>query len=199
MWTHGLSDKDHNYGIPIYIPEIRLGNWDTYRFNRKYDSDFSNFTVDKTVRLHKRAIHRLSEIVDELHKKGYKKVVLAGQSAGAWLSLKLSTKKPIYAVIGTAAATFGYKRYRYKNASSVRGFIKQSKAQKILLFYFAKDKYNPNPEKIMRKAHKVANKYGIELITYGLEHSHIEGHGAANTHRFADNHKDMILNFLDTK
>src|SRR5262249_20179988 len=99
IWNHGKATLADASEQPIngYTAVLRDAGWDVFRLNRKrmgdteYDSEVA-----------------LGEAVDKLHHDGYGKVVLAGQSFGAWTSIRVGAKHAdLHAIVATAPAAHG--------------------------------------------------------------------------------------------
>jgi pimeloyl-ACP methyl ester carboxylesterase len=78
VWNHGRSlvVEDSESPTPPFLRMLREGGWDVLRFDRPRDGD----SLTESTR-------HLVDHVAELKHKGYRRVVLAGQSFGAFLAL----------------------------------------------------------------------------------------------------------------
>src|SRR5438874_9805019 len=78
VWSHGrsINAEDSQSPTPSYLRALRDNGWDALRFDRASRGDT---LTDSTA--------HLVDHVNELKRKGYKQVVLAGQSFGAFLAL----------------------------------------------------------------------------------------------------------------
>jgi pimeloyl-ACP methyl ester carboxylesterase len=78
VWNHGRSidAEDHESPTPLYLRVLRDSGWDVLRFDRLRDGDTLS-----------RSTERLVDIAAGLKRRGYRHVVLAGQSFGAFLAL----------------------------------------------------------------------------------------------------------------
>src|SRR5947209_4442205 len=78
VWSHGrsINAEDSQSPTPAYLEALRNDGWDVMRFDRLSRGDT---LTDST--------KRLIEHTAQLKRNGYKQVVLAGQSFGAFLSL----------------------------------------------------------------------------------------------------------------
>src|SRR5262249_59582764 len=91
---------------------------------------------------------RLVDHVGSLKQKGYKRVVLAGQSFGAFLSLMAAdASSEIDAVVATAPAAYGsfddfYDSWRL-NATRLYPLLEQVKHPRVMMFYFNGIDLNP--------------------------------------------------------
>src|SRR5947199_2308689 len=94
VWSHGrsINSEDSQSPTPVYLKSLRDDGWDVMRFNRLARVDSLG---DST--------KRLLEHITELKQRGYKRVVLAGQSFGAFLSLMAAdATSEVDGVIATA-------------------------------------------------------------------------------------------------
>jgi pimeloyl-ACP methyl ester carboxylesterase len=99
VWSHGrsINSEDSQSPTPVYLKSLREDGWDVLRFNRLAKVD----SLGESTR-------HLVDHVAELKQRGYKRVVLAGQSFGGFLSLMAADATPeVDAVIATAPAAFG--------------------------------------------------------------------------------------------
>src|SRR5690242_4775177 len=78
VWSHGrsITTEDSLSPTPAYLRALREGGWDVMRFDRLAQGDT---LTDSTA--------KLVDYTTQLKKKGYKQVILAGQSFGAFLAL----------------------------------------------------------------------------------------------------------------
>src|SRR5215471_17275067 len=99
VWNHGrsINAEDSESPTPPYLRVLRNARWDVFRFNRLRDGD----TLTASAR-------RLVELVSQLKHKGYHRIVLAGQSFGAFVALMAAgTSDDVDVVVATSPAAFG--------------------------------------------------------------------------------------------
>src|SRR5262249_61030644 len=99
VWSPGLSVGAGDAGAGSSPSSRGLGGagWDVFRFDGPRGGD----TLTASTR-------RLVEQVDELKRKGYHRIVLAGQSFGAFLALMAAdASEGVDAVVATSPAAFG--------------------------------------------------------------------------------------------
>src|SRR5207245_473351 len=139
VWNHGrsLSVEDSQSSAPPYLRVLRDSGWDVLRFDRVRDGD----TLTDSAR-------RLVEHVVQLKRKGYRRIVLAGQSFGAFLALMAAdASDDVDAVVATAPAAFGsfdefYDSWRL-NATRLYPLLERVKRARGMLFYFHGDDFDP--------------------------------------------------------
>ena len=99
VWSHGrsITVEDSESATPPFLRVLRDGGWDVLRFDRLREGD----TLSDSTR-------RLVDHVARLKHKGYRRIVLAGQSFGAFLALMAAdVSEDVDAVVATAPAAFG--------------------------------------------------------------------------------------------
>ena len=139
IWSHGRSvdAEDSRAPTPPYIEDFRQRNWDAFRLNRLRHSD--------TLAAGAAALARAAR---HFKQQGYRRVVLAGQSFGAFISLMAAdASDSIDAVIATAPAAFGpidgpNAHYRL-NASRLYPLLERLRHARTMLFYFQDDAFDP--------------------------------------------------------
>jgi hypothetical protein len=85
IWSHGRSrQKECSLApTPDYIGVFRAAGWDTFRLNRPRSADTQAASGAA-----------LADAADALKHRGYRRVVLAGQSFGAFISLIAAGRNP---------------------------------------------------------------------------------------------------------
>src|SRR3984893_384391 len=139
VWNHGraITTEDSDSPTPPYLRVLRDAGWDVLRFNRPRDGD----TLTASTR-------RLAELVGQLKRKGYRRIVLAGQSFGAFLALMAAdASDDVDAVVATAPAAFGnfdefYDSWRL-NATRLYPLLEGVKRARVMLFFFHGDDFDP--------------------------------------------------------
>jgi dienelactone hydrolase len=139
VWSHGrsLEAEDSLAPTPDYILAFQSAGWDTYRFNRLRTADDLAKSGDA-----------LAHEADALKQQGYRRVVLAGQSFGAFISLiAAEDTSAIDAVIATAPAAYGSREsnpYGYQlNAKALYHLLGGVRSARVALFFFADDIFDP--------------------------------------------------------
>jgi len=188
IWSHGrsLTEEDSKSPTPGYIETFRLQRWDAFRFNRARDNDSL-----------RAGAHALAWFAAILKARGYRTVVFAGQSYGAFMSLMAADiSNDVNAVIAVAPAAFGPVGENAKmgalNASRLYPLLEHVRRANIMLFYFQDDIYDPGgrgqrSEQILserQKAHLVVDR------PIGLE-----THWAGSTKEFATRFGSCIVDF----
>lgn len=139
VWSHGRSvwSEDSEAPSPLYLATLREAGFDVLRFNRMRRSD----TLEASAA-------QLARETQELRRRGYRRVVLAGQSFGAFLSLMAAGRTDaVDAVIATAPAAYGSftespETWRL-NADAFYPLLEQVRTARVFLAFFHGDGFDP--------------------------------------------------------
>jgi dienelactone hydrolase len=192
IWNHGrsVSVEDSLSPTPYYMSVLRDAGWDTYRFNRLRDGD----TLPDSTRALVAEVH-------ELKQRGYGRVVLAGQSFGAFLSLMAAdATDEVYAVVATAPAAFGsfsefYDSWR-ANATRLYPLLEKVRSARVMLFYFHGDDFDPGGRGERSRAILTAAKVPHMVID---QPAFLTGHWAAGTGLFVRRFGGCIRDFIEAE
>ena len=190
VWNHGrsINVEDSESPTPPYLRVLRDAGWDVFRFNRLRDGD----TLTASTR-------RLVDQVGQLKRKGYHRLVLAGQSFGAFLVLMAAdNSEDVDAVIATAPAAFGsfdefYDSWRL-NATRLYPLLERIKRARVMLFYFHGDDFDPGGRGERSRAILSARQIGYSVID---QPAFLAGHWASSTGLFLRRFGSCIRDFVD--
>jgi dienelactone hydrolase len=190
VWNHGrsINTEDSDSPTPPYLRVLRDAGWDVMRFNRPRDGD--TLTV---------STRRLVELVGQLKRKGYRRIVLAGQSFGAFLALMAAdASEDVDAVVATAPAAFGnfdefYDSWRL-NATRLYPLLERVKRARVMLFYFHGDDFDPGGRGEHSREILAGRQIGYSVID---QPAFLAGHWASSTGLFLRRFGGCIRDFLD--
>jgi pimeloyl-ACP methyl ester carboxylesterase len=139
IWSHGRSLQKECSLVPTpdYISAFRAAGWDTFRLNRPSIID----TLPDSAAT-------LAQEAEGLKHRGYRRVVLAGQSFGGFISLIAAGRSDaIDAVIATAPAAYGSAQsnpFGYGlNATRLYDLLGAIRHARVALFFFDGDIFDP--------------------------------------------------------
>ena len=192
VWNHGrsINTEDSDSPTPPYLRVLRDAGWDVLRFNRPRDGD----TLTASTR-------RLVELVAQLKRKGYRRIVLAGQSFGAFLALMAAdSSDDVDAIVATAPAAFGnfdefYDSWRL-NATRLYPLLERVKRARVMLFYFHGDDFDPGGRGEHSRAILAGRQIGYSVID---QPAFLAGHWASSTGLFLRRFGNCIRDFLDAE
>lgn len=176
IWNHGVNFLYGTEGadapLPVFLRLFRSSGWDVFRLLRPRMAEEQRFSSAQIVK----TAHRLKQ-------QGYRRIVLAGQSGGAWLSLMAAGRSDdIHAVIADAPAWYGTDHPTYlMNGFVLLDYIDAIRRGRIMIGYFKDDPYDPGGR---------AKKSAELLAAHGVPHIVLDrppgfsGHFSGNTGRF---------------
>lgn len=189
VWSHGyMEGVDATTSAPQpHVGRFTALGYDLYRFDREFIRDWPG---DATA---------LANAVRQAKSVGYRRVVLAGQSAGAWVSMAATMRgAPVDGVISVAAAHHGYvskmqdtSRARSEWQQVVRGI---KPGPRLVVVNFAKDDYDVGGR--MDDAKTAFAAGGVDAVVIA-EPAGFSGHGAANAPAFSGKFGACIVAFIE--
>ncbi|BAI72215.1 hypothetical protein AZL_015770 [Azospirillum sp. B510] len=190
VWSHGRSveSEDSEAPTPLYMKALRDAGWDVYRLDRMRVSD--------TLPNSSRALAGYSEA---LKAKGYRRVALAGQSFGAFISLIAAGQtNAVDAVIATAPAAYGnftesFDSYR-ENAAQLWPILREVRRARVMMVFFHGDDFDPGGR--AEPARGILAQRGLSSLIID-QPALLTGHGAANTGLFVRRFGACIVRFAE--
>ena len=190
VWSHGrsITTEDSKSPTPAYLQALREDGWDVMRFNRLSRGD----TLTDSTR-------RLVDYTASLKKRGYKQVVLAGQSFGAFLALMAADASPqVDAVVATAPAAYGsfdefYDSWRL-NATKLYPLIEQVQRARVMVFYFHGDNFDPGGRGDRSREILAGRGLGYAVVD---QPAYLTTHWAASSGLFLRRFGDCIRDFAN--
>ena len=185
IWSHGrsLTQEDATSATPSYIDALRNQGWDAFRFNRLR-------AVDDL----ERSPTGLAKAAHQFKLQGYRRVVLAGQSFGAIISLIAADRSDdVDAVVATAPAAYPpWGAWRQFNALKLYATLDQIRHARIMLFFFRDDAFDPGG-----RAPRSAEILEYQDLPYLIidRPAGLATHWAAGTDQFAAGFGDCITAF----
>jgi alpha-beta hydrolase superfamily lysophospholipase len=190
VWNHGrsLDNEDYTAPTPPYLRVLRDSGWDVLRFDRLRAGD----TLSASSR-------RLVDIVADLKQRGYRRVVLAGQSFGAFLALMAADDSDaVDAVVATAPAAFGdfeeyYDTWRL-NATRLYPLLEHLRRARVMLFFFHGDDFDPGGRGVEARSILARRGVGFAVVD---QPAYLTGHWISSSGAFLRRFGDCIAKFVD--
>jgi pimeloyl-ACP methyl ester carboxylesterase len=192
VWSHGRSidTEDSRSPAPAYLRTLRDNGWDVMRFDRLSRGDTLN---DGT--------RRLVDYAGELKHKGYKQVLLAGQSFGAFLALMAAdASADVDAVVATAPAAYGsfddfFDSWRL-NATKLYPLLEHVKRARVMVFYFHGDDFDPGGRGERSREILAERGLGYAIVD---QPAFLTGHWASSSGLFLRRFGGCIRDFADNE
>src|SRR5437588_4025220 len=190
VWSHGrsINAEDSESPTPAYLTALREDGWDVMRFDRMSHGD----TLSDSTK-------RLVDFTASLKRQGYKQVVLAGQSFGAFLSLMAAdATSDVDAVIATAPAAYGsfddfYDSWKL-NATKLYPLLEQVKRARVMVFYFHGDDFDPGGRGERSREILSARGLGYAVVD---QPAFMTGHWASSSGLFLRRYGSCIRDFAE--
>jgi len=189
VWSHGyMAGKSSTDSAPqAWIGRFTQLGYDLYRFDREWITDWAS---DATA---------LADAVSMARQMGYRRILLAGQSAGAWVSLAaLARGAAVDGVISIAAAHHGTieKMRDITRARSewqhVMGGIRRG--PRVVLVNFAEDAYDVGGR--MGDARSTLANSGVDAVVIDGP-AGFKGHNAGSDFAFARKFGPCLQAFIE--
>jgi len=189
IYSHGLAAvSEASPELPYVLDPLQESGWDVFRLQRRWAGE----TLPSSTAALYAALRRLRG-------EGYARIVLAGQSFGAWISLAAaSSDEQVHAIVALAPAAFGTREsspHWMRNAAGLYELAEVVKAERTLIFLFEGDDYDPGErgdrlrgifERRSIIAHVIDRPFGLA------------GHGVGLTRGFARRFASCLRDFLET-
>src|SRR5712691_718143 len=190
VWSHGrsINAEDSQSPTPSYLRALRDNGWEVLRFDRASRGDT---LTDST--------GHLVDYVSQLKQKGYKQVVLSGQSFGAFLSLMAAdASAEVDAVIATAPAAYGsfddfFDSWKL-NATKLYPLLEQVKRARVMVFYFHGDDFDPGGRGERSREILSARGLGYAVVD---QPAFLTGHWASSSGLFLRRYGSCISDFAE--
>lgn len=184
----GAAGDSFHLAPPAYVRKFHGAGWDLFKLNRKWAADNESSAIA--------AVH--AEIA-RLRTEGYRRIVLAGQSYGAWLSVLAATRDgDLHAIIATAPGT-GYGGVSVDgtalNAQKLVDFSSDLKPVRAAMFFFDGD---PRDVAWLKRGERVRQALEKRQVPNFIvdRPPHFSGHGGANGGLFALRYGDCLTAFV---
>jgi len=189
VWSHGYSaGRNATESAPqAWVGRFTRLGYDLYRFDREWITDWAS---DATA---------LADAVAKARAMGYRRIILAGQSAGAWVSLAaLQRGAAVDGVISIAAAHHGTvdKMRDPTRARSEWQHVLQGirRGPRLVVVNFAGDAYDVGGR--MDDARSILTKNGVDAEIIDAPEG-FKGHGAADA-SFSRKFGPCFADFIET-
>lgn len=190
VWSHGyMAGKNSTESAPqTWIGHFTRLGYDLYRFDREWITDWAS---DATA---------LADAVTKAKAMGYRRIILAGQSAGAWVSLAaLQRGAAVDGVISISAAHHGTvdKMRDLTRARSEWQHVLEGikRGPRLIVVNFAEDAYDVGGR--MNDARSILAKNGVDAEIIDAPEG-FKGHGAAAASTFARKFGACFATFIET-
>lgn len=192
IWNHGrhnIQGSSESPAPPIAAYFSQSG-WDVFAMRRIAYAD----RADEARRF-------LIGYVEELRGRGYRRFILMGQSAGAWMSLQVAgNRDDIEGVVALAPACCGRRGESSifdNNADELYPLLRRMTKTKVTIAFFAQDEYDPGGRGA-RSVRILAERQVPHYIINEPQFAYMTGHGAGQSYYFSRRFGACIYRFIET-
>jgi pimeloyl-ACP methyl ester carboxylesterase len=194
VWSHGYGGAavDHRRrAIPGVAAMLNDAGYDVFRFDRDPAED--NLGVSLPI---------LSRALPLLRQAGYRRIVLAGQSRGAWQSVLAAAERPelVHAVLAFAPAAHGEVRLPNNHGAAIEDFRRllaglPATGPRLGVAVFDRDPFDPDPAGRAALVAEAAMARRAPTLVLHPE-APVEGHEGGNDWRFTRGHAPCLLTLV---
>lgn len=192
IWAHGRAAGGQDSRFTQPQPHVRAFNntgYDVIRFDRAPETDETDA-----------AAAWLRDAIRELRARGYRRIVVGGQSRGGWNALQaLAEPGLVDAVVAIAPAAHGARgspawAWALEDLREVAERARD-RAARVIVATFAGDEFDPDPEGRAAIFHDLAQRVGGLLFLDRPPEVH--GHGGGADSRFTLRYGPCLLDFAE--
>lgn len=200
IWSHGYYGRGFDqtvFGAHGYINMFNMAGWDVLRFDRHSGDDGQYFTI----------LGRLQSTVLRSPEIGYRSIVLAGQSRGAWQSLEaLHNERAaanVAAVIAAAPARHGEWQRNNNLGAALDDWrrlltgIHENAATKVVVLVFNNDDFDPDPTRRAELARSILSQKRTPYLVIHETDPALSAHGAGGRPLFRERYGACLQSFIE--
>lgn len=143
IWAHGYGGAEEDqrgFALPGLISPLNETGFDIFRFDRHPGDDSIFVTLPRLVRA-----------LPALREAGYRRIILGGQSRGAWQSILAASERPDLVDVVLAAAPAAHGENQQYRALAIEDFRRvlsglDERRTRLLVMLFDRDEFDPGPE-----------------------------------------------------
>jgi hypothetical protein len=192
IWNHGISGTSPQYQVPpaLVMRLLQAKGWDVIKINR---NNLGETSAEASLR---RAVDRTLEEVKAQRQRGYRRIVLAGQSFGGYITLEAAeAEKDVFGVVAIAPGVVlrGGGSFGLDGAVTDR-LLQRIGAGRVAIVFPAADSTFGNVERGPSAVKILRSRVGPWLLLD--ETSGITGHGGATGGQFSLRYGTCLMKFL---
>lgn len=199
IWNHGVSGN-REQGMsppPAFLRRLAAAGWDIVRIKRDALQE-SNWTTGGL-----RHVARTIEEAESARAKGYKRIVLAGQSYGGAITLEAARRTSVYAIIPSAPGTgvalnqIGSAAQDSQGTRQLYESLAEGKFERAVpILPFADEFALSDPDR-GKRAREILTGRAIAFLPMDDAGSQLAGHGASSSALMDFAYGACVAAFLD--
>ena len=192
IWAHGYggAEEDHRgHALPGLVSPLNEAGFDVFRFDR-HPGDDSLFVT----------LPRLLRALPSLREAGYRRIILGGQSRGAWQAILAAAERPdlVDSVIAAAPAAHGerpeQRALALEDFRRVLGGLDERRTR-LLVMVFDRDEFDPGPEERGQIVASLAQRREVPTLAIWAT-GPARGHSGVADWRFTRDYAGCVLTLV---
>lgn len=192
IWGHGYGGAGEDQrGLPLpgLLSPLNEAGFDIFRFDR-HPGDDSLFVT----------LPRLARALPQLREAGYRRIVLGGQSRGAWQALLAAAERPelVDTVLAAAPAAHGERMEQravaIEDFRRVLGGLDVSRTR-VMVMLFDGDEFDPSPEQRGVLVDALARRREAPMLALWAT-GPARGHSGVSDWRFTRDYAGCVLTLV---
>jgi pimeloyl-ACP methyl ester carboxylesterase len=200
IWNHGVHGQQDRSSSPppSYLKKAVASGWDILHIKRDGLQEGGGWTTAGL-----RHVDRTLEEIEAAKAKGYKRIVLAGQSYGGAITLEAARRVPVYAIIpsspgtGVSTAELGSALVNSHGTRQLYEALAEGKFERALPILPFADEYSTSAPERGRRAREILAGRGVPFLPLDDASTQLVSHGAVSTPLMNFAYADCVAAFLD--
>jgi hypothetical protein len=193
IWNHGISGTNEQYKAPpaLALRILQARGWDVIKINRNNLGETSRTSLA-------RATERTEAEIQAQRARGYRRIVLAGQSFGGYITLETAEgQRDLFGVVAMAPGVTARGGIDRIDPSITERLLQDSKAARLAVVFPPGDTLFDNRVR-GPGALRVLARRGRPYLLVDETAQAISGHGGATGGRFALRYGLCLADFLSS-
>lgn len=192
IWAHGYggAEEDHRgHALPGLVSPLNEAGFDVLRFDRHPGDDSLFVTLPRLVRA-----------LPALRDAGYRRIILGGQSRGAWQAILAASERPdlVDSVLAAAPAAHGERpEQRPLALEDFRRVLSglDERRSRLLVMLFDRDEFDPGPEERGQIVAAIAQRRTVPTLAVWAS-GPARGHSGVSDWRFTRDYAGCVLTLV---
>lgn len=192
VWAHGYggAEEDHRgHALPGLVSPLNEAGFDVFRFDRHPGDDSLFVTLPRLVRA-----------LPALREAGYRRVILGGQSRGAWQAILAAAERPDLVDSVLAAAPAAHGERPEQRALAMQDFRRvlaglDERRTRLLVMLFDRDEFDPGPEERGQIVAAIAQRRTVPTLAVWAT-GPARGHSGVSDWRFTRDYAGCVLTLV---
>lgn len=192
IWAHGYggAEEDHRgHALPGLVTPLNEAGFDIFRFDRHPGDDSLFVTLPRLVRA-----------LPALREAGYGRIILGGQSRGAWQAILAATERPDLVDSVLAAAPAAHGERPEQRGIALEDFRRvlaglDERRTRVAVMLFDRDEFDPSPEERAQTVAALAQRRSVPTLALWAT-GPARGHSGVSDWRFTREYAGCVVTLV---